>query len=309
MKKHIGLITLAALVVAVFVSYTVAYPVRSTDLVFVTTGGKVDVDKVYDGRDPDETGLKFKWPFPVQAVTRYDARIFMFEDAGTTLSTKDGRQIILTMFCAWRITDPIAFAGDIETVADAQKTIGRSLVDKKSSVVGSRDFAEFINTDPEAMKLPEIEQEIQQALQAEVQQQYGIEIVMVGIKSLALPEETTASVIEAMKAEKQKEVTELQTTGTAYADTIRSRADVASQRILAFANRRAAEIEAEGYSEAVLLYEKFAEDPAFAMYLRELESLETGLSSNAVFMLDGSKIPAVGWFFDGPSVPAIDQDD
>ena len=39
------------------------------------------------------------------------------------------------------------------------------------------------------------------------------------------------------------------------------------------------------------------------MFLRSLESLRKELQSKAVILLDGSQIPAVRWFRDGPSLP------
>jgi len=309
MRKHIGLITLAVLVVVVFGAYTIAYPVRATDLTYITQFGRADTDQVYDGRQPDQTGLKYKWIYPIEEVTRYDARTFVFEDPTSQLRTKDGPYLLLTMFCAWRIADPVRFGSDIKTVAKAESSIRSSLMDKKSSVVGTHTMSEFVNTNPTAMKLADIEQEILAALRKEVAEQYGIEIVMVGIKSLGLPEATTETVIAAMKAQQQKEVRELQNTGAGDADTIRARAKDASERILAFAERKAAEIRAEGYSKSVELYEQFADDPGFAMYLRSLESLRQELSTNTIFLLDPSTIPSVEYFSKGPFVPNIRGDE
>jgi len=309
MRKHLGLITLAALVVAAFVAYTVAYPVKTTDLAFVTRyGTEVIEGKVYDGRLPGQAGLKFKWLYPVNMVTRYDARVRLFEDPSSQLTTKDERHILLTMFCAWRIADPVKFNSDIRTVSEAESTIRSALMDKKGNVVGSHNFSEFVNTDPAEMKLAEMEEKILDALRSEVEEQYGVEIVMVGIKSLGLPESITETVIAAMKERQTTTSGNLRSEGTSDADTIRGRADTASKRILAFAKRKAAEIRAEGYREAAELYPQFNDDPGFAMFLRSLESLRTELSANTVFLLDGSRIPAVKFLTDGPSVPDGDQD-
>lgn len=317
MKKHIGLIVLATLVVVVFVAYTITYSVGVTDLTYVTWfGGRTAQGQVHHGNRPEQTGLKFKWLFPIQEVTHYDGRIFLFEDPASQLKTMDGRSIVMTMFCAWQIVDPVAFGSDIETVANAESMIRTALIDKKRRVVGSHNMSEFVNTDPGAMMLAEIEAEILTALQAEIhgpqpgQHQYGIEIVMVGIKSLGLPESTTETVIEAMKAQQQITVKDLRDTGASDADTIRARANDASERILAFAERKAAEIRAEGHREVGVIYAQFDDEYTdFAMFLRSLESLRTELAANTVFLLDGSQIPAVRYFFEGPFVPTDDENE
>jgi len=106
MRKHLGLITLAAFVVAAFAAYTVAYPVKTTDLAFVTRYGTDVIEgKVYDGRLPGQAGLKFKWLYPVNMVTRYDARVRLFEDPSSQLTTKDERHILLP--CSARGGSPI----------------------------------------------------------------------------------------------------------------------------------------------------------------------------------------------------------
>ncbi len=172
----------------------------------------------------------------------------------------------------------------------------------ESDVIGKYAMADLINTDPGLMQLEAIENDVLIKLREDVESQFGIEVVMVGIKALSLPETSTEKVIEKMKGERQLLIKSLLETGESRAQTIRAQANDASQRILAFATRRAEEIRAEGYQQLDELYTQFAEAPELARFLRSLESLEKELADRSVFLLDGSMIPAVRFFRDGPEL-------
>jgi regulator of protease activity HflC (stomatin/prohibitin superfamily) len=84
------------------------------------------------------------------------------------------------------------------------------------------------------------------------------------------------------------------------------RAKAAGNQILEFANRKAAEIRTEGDRAAAGYYREFAKDERFSMFLRSLESLKKELESKSVILLDGSLLPAVGFFQQGPSLKPFD---
>ena len=75
--RRVGMILVAILVVVILLVSTVAFTVPSTEIVLVKTFGKTT--SVYDGNVGEQAGLKFKWPYPIQRVVRYDARTFVFE--------------------------------------------------------------------------------------------------------------------------------------------------------------------------------------------------------------------------------------
>ena len=98
MKKHLGILVLAVLIVAGLLVYTVTYQVDELrDIVLIETFGKVTGQSV--GR-LGQAGLKCKWPWPIQKVTRYDSRAFVFEDTDEEAATKDKQNLLVTMYCA-----------------------------------------------------------------------------------------------------------------------------------------------------------------------------------------------------------------
>ena len=290
---------LVVLVVAILLTWMVTFEVEFTEHVLVQTFGKTT--RVLSGSA--DAGLHFKWPF-VQRVVRYDARTFVFEDMMSELQTNDTQDITLTTFCAWQIVDPVRFQTNIRTVKEAQEGVRSKLQSAKKQVIGDRRMEELVNTDPKRMRIGEIEDAILEQIAEESKEHYGVEIIKVGIKTLGLPASVSDKVIQAMKDERQKEASRYETAGRAEAMAITERAKEASEQILAFANRKASEIRAQGEQAAADEYKKFGEHWQLAAFLRSLESLKAELQGRTIFLLDGSVVPGAGYFRDGPSLPA-----
>jgi membrane protease subunit HflC len=294
------MIVLALLVMLVLLLGTVAYKVNYTDYVLIKTFGEVTAQ--YDGRQHDQAGLRFKWPWPVQKVVRYDARVFIFEDTQDELPTRDKQNILLTAYTAWRIADPKLFHTGAGTVEEGQRRLRDLVLSAKKYVIGVHNMADLVNTDPEAMRIPQIEQEILAKVQQQAMDDYGIEVVSVGLKSLGLPEQVSTAVITAMQEERRRDVARYQSAGEAQAQAIEARARTASSQIIEFANRRASDIRTEGDRQAARYYTEFARNEQFSMFLRSLESLRKELASKSVIVLDASQHPAIGFFRNGPSL-------
>jgi len=300
MRKHIGMIVLGILVAAGLLSWTAACRVDElTDIVLVQTFGRVT--DVRRGSEKGQAGLMLKWPFPIQKIVRYDSRARVFEDTHTEVATGDKQNMLVTVYCAWRIQDPEKFYRTIEQVDAAQERVRNLVRSCKKDVVGKHNMEDFVNTDPAKMKIPQIETEIFDLVRKQAQDDYGVEVVMVGLKTLALPEQVTTAVIDAMKEERQREVRNFESAGEAQATAITERAKTSRDQILKFADRKAAEIRAEGDLAAARYYKEFESDPELAMFLRSLESLRKELKGRSVILLDGSVLPAVTWLNKQPT--------
>ena len=309
MKKHMGILALAVLVVGSLALNTIAFQVdEHEDIVLVKTFGEVTQEIV----GKDDAGLNFKWPYPFQQIVRYDSRTSVFEDTGDQAPTKDAQNLIITMYCEWRIDNPREFHRSVEgsefgaKAAKVQASLRTRLRAAKTTVVGQHAMVDFINTDPKQMKLGEIEREIRERIRTEALANYGVKIVRVGIKSLTLAESVTIKVIDAMKEERQRYVRNYQQEGAAVATAIEQRARSDRNQIIHFAERKANEIRSEGDQAAARYYTEF-KDAEFANFLRVIESLKVELAHKTVFLLDGSGLPHIRWFKDGPDVGAADK--
>jgi membrane protease subunit HflC len=299
---------MAALVVGVLLVSTIAFTVNQlTDVTLVKTFG--ETKKVYEGEQ--SPGLHFKMIYPVQSTVRYDKRISQFDDADQETQTRDNKAVVVSTFCAWRIADSDrdvkqfnkSFGEDILGANGPRARLQSILQGQKTQVIAQHPMDDLVNTDPAKMKLAQVETEIFDAMHDQALKDYGIEIVMVGIKRLGLPQKGTETVIAAMNAERQVVIDGLETSGRSNAGAIRSRATNASEMIMAFARTRAGEIRAEGELAVGKLQEQFGENPQLATFLRQLESMEKGLKSRAVIVLDEQSMPGVKMFHEG--TPAL----
>ena len=298
MLRHIGIVTVAVLVVAILLLWIVAFTVGSTEKVLVKTFG--ETTRVLEGHNPQQAGLSFKWPYPVQEVVRYDARTFFFEDALTQFQTYDKKLMLATMFCAWRIEDPVKFHRAVVTVSAAEQRLRDLLRDTKEKVLPKYSMSDYANTEADRMKLAEIEQEVYKQIQAQARENYGVEVAMVGIKSLGLPESVTTDVIEAMKNERQKEISTYKASGEAQATAIRERAKGAAEQIREFAKTKAAKIESEGVKATIQYYQQYSQNESLAAFLRTLESTRKALQGQTVIVLDPQAMSSLGYFTTGP---------
>lgn len=101
--KRLVIIVLAGVLLVVLLAFSMTYQVRFTEAAVLTTFGKASDDSLK--LDP---GLKFKWPSPIQSVTKYDTRLRVVQTRQTQAAS-DNRQIIVEAACFWRAKKPLRF--------------------------------------------------------------------------------------------------------------------------------------------------------------------------------------------------------
>jgi len=312
MKRYLPTLISGLVLLAGLLLYIHCFQVATYEVALVKTFGKVTrVVNDSPELEPDarEDGLHLKWAWPIQEVDKLDLRKRTLEDRFDQTTTKDNKQLIVEAYLVWRIAKPERFYkatvnGDEKLAADRLQGILRT---HKSTAFKAHDFDDLINTDPESLKFSAIEQEIRTKVQADAMAQYGIEVIEVGVKRLGLPEKTTESVFELMKNTQARLAERYRGEGESIAKGIQARAETDRDRILAYANRKAKEIRAEGDAAAARYYEVFSKDPAFAMFLRELDFLKETLKDTTTFILDFDQRP-YSLFRTGPSLPPVAAD-
>lgn len=287
--KNIAIPILIAVIFVVLATYLVAFQVRETELAFVTRFGK-------PVRSISEPGLKFKWPAPIERVQTFDSRMRVLEPAQLSETTTKGAiPIIVNTYVVWRIAEPLKFYNSIGAVDDAERAIKEAerklssqINDTQNRIIGKHTFAEFVNSDPQKIKLdgPDgIQAEMLADLDARVQDQYGIKIETLGIKQLKISEDVTQSVFERMQAERKRLTDDTITRGDAEAARIRADADRVRKSLLAEAQARAKAIRGRGDAEAAKYYKMLEANPELAIFLRNLEALVTMLKDRATLVI------------------------
>jgi membrane protease subunit HflC len=265
----------------IFVILLFAYQVRQTEVAVLTTFEKVTGQIT-------EPGFKFKFPWPIQRVYKLDKRIQNYESKFEETLTKDGRNLLISVYAGWTIADPKIFfpSFDKGSLIKAESSLEGLIRSKKNEVVGQHTFSHFISTDEKEMKFTEIEKEILEKIRPEAKANYGIEINFLGIKRLGLPESITQKVFERMKAERQRLVQQFQGEGESQSIQIRTAADRDRDQELAKADAEATRIRGQGDFESAKAFQVFQQNPELAILLLKLNALEQSLKEKSTLILD-----------------------
>ncbi len=294
--KNSFVLLVGLIIVGVLLSHMFLYQVRYDQVAVRTT-----FDKAEEASVQDSPGLKWRWPWPVNKVTLYPRRLQLLEDKIEELQTADGKSVIVRTYLTWRIVDPLKFYITLKDPSEAARKLSSRLREVRGLISGHR-FDELVNLDRSKLKLDQIEGDAVTMLdQAMKEAGYGIKVESVGIHKIILPESTTEKVFETMIASRERLAENALQEGQAQASAIRSEATSARDRIVAFAERRAQAIRAQGDREASVQYQSFAKNEEFAIFLRKVEALKKMLDHNTTFVLSAESLGILDWFNKDPA--------
>ena len=274
------------LIVVVLLGYMFAFQVRYDQAAVLTT-----FDKATESAVKRDAGLYFKLPWPIQKVNTYSTLTQLLEHRLEQVATGDGKSVVIKTYLAWRVADPLAFFIKLQNKASAEGKLAPLLSEEVSGTIGRYRMDQLVNTDSDSVKLAQIEAEALASMSQRLSSlDYGIEVRQVGIRRLVLPEENTSQVFETMRQTRQRLASKSRVLGEAQAEAIKSQAESARRRILAFAQRRAQAIRAQGDKEAAEYYNTFRQDESLAIFLRRIQTLKSILPHNTTFVLDANQL-------------------
>ena len=284
MQKNYITLTVGTLLVIIFGFMLFTFQVRETEVAIKTRFGKA-------GEANLGPGFHFRLPWPVHDVHIFDNRIqsseWTFEETGT----KEGKPILIKVFVTWKISDALkffnSFSGDL---AKANVVLEGKVRSAQNAVIGKYAFNNLVTTNAKDLKLDAIEVDMKERVGADSADN-GIEIIMVGIKRLGIPESVTSAVFERMKAERQAEIQKIEAEGERQAKTIKAEADLEANKILAQARAQAIQISGEAEAKAAKYYEVFKQNPELANFLFNRKALEGLLKENSTLILDSNTPP------------------
>jgi len=286
MKRNpITLIT-SGILLLIFLSMLFTFQVRQTEVAVVTTFGRYS-------RSVTDPGFRLRLPWPIQKVFKFDRRLHTFESKYDQSITRDQINILAKVYVGWSIAGNARtflerFNGDIAAV---ERTLEPVIRDAKSVVLGTHIFSDLISTNEAALKFDEIESEILERVQGRAREDYGIEIQLLGLKQLGLPDSITTTVFQRMRAERERLSKKYQAEGEKEAKMIRAEADGAANEILANAQAQAARILGDAEVQAQEDYRVFEKNPELAVFLFQLRALEESLKEKSHLILDQQTPP------------------
>jgi modulator of FtsH protease HflC len=283
--RNVAIPILIGIIFVVMATYLVSFQVRETESAFVTQFGR-------PVREITTPGLWFKWPTPIEQVHKFDSRMRVLEAVELGETTTRGRiPIIVNTYVVWRVAEPLKFLNAVKTVENAENKLRYHVNDTQNRVIGQHAFGEFVNSDPDRIRLDEIQEAMIADLKGPVREDYGIEIRTLGIKQLKISEAVTKNVFERMKAERQRLTDAVLSEGEAEAIRIRTEANRKRDVLLAAAEARAKDLRGRGDAEAAKYYAMMQADTELAIFLRNLEALAATLKERATIVIPADAEP------------------
>lgn len=301
-KVSIPTLLIAAAVVLILLVFAFTFQVDFNQVAVKARFGKADASSVI--RDP---GLKFRWPYPFESIETYDVRLRPIDTPETEIKTVDGKMVIVGAYVIWRIEDPLQFYLRVpqRSVAEAEKLMRSRISQTQAAVIGQSTLSDFVSLDVK-QKDANYERMLSQMLAGVapgLKADYGIEVRRIGLRRISLPKEAMQQVFASMQQERNRLAARYRQEGKSKAEGIKARAEANAQQILAFANRRAKEIESAGIAASTQILKKIQqEDAGLFILLRELDALRASLSQKTTIFLD-EKSPLFKPFVQPPVPP------
>jgi len=305
-KEHKITLLVVAVVLLLLALYFVVEPVRVNEVaVHYRPPGKVL--RVINAGEKDESGLYFRFPPPIDAFKRYDKRVRVLDGPLAQTQLKDEWQVVISVYAAWRIADPVAFTESLGgNEVEAAQRLKEAIFTATSSAIGDRTMTNLVSMNEDDLQFDQLEAEISRSVRDTIQKNgYGLELVSFGLRRTAIPETTTAKVIERMEKERYAAAEHFRAEGRAERERIIAEARKDAAQITAQAEAEATRIRTEGEAEEAKYYDTFAQEPNLSIFLRRLEALRAiakdarDLGSPITFVLN-TLTPPLDALFRGP---------
>lgn len=298
------------------------FTVDAGEFAYVTVLGRPVA--TYDGSDPNEAGLHFGWPWPIQSVLRLDRRTQLFDLPTTELLTHDpdGKTIDKTLsvegFVLWRIADRDAvdrFIKRLGTAQRAREVLAPQINGKLGAAIGQMRMDDLVSTDPgpnggtrvdESMR--KLRSGLLDSLAKQVREEYGIDLIDVRLRRFNHPSEVRASIFERIKSERGKKVTEYLAEGDRQARNIETKADAETRELLARARFEEESIKSKADTEALKIRNQAqSQDPEFYAFLKQMEKLQSALGDSRSTLLLSTHRSIFDLLFNPPRPGQLDK--
>ncbi len=230
-----------------------------------------------------EPGLKSKIiPF-VRKVVVYDKRLLDMSTPSEELNLKDQKRIVVETYAKFYIDkeNPLLFYQSLKTENLAKTRIADAIISSLRDVLGRSTLQEMLSSKRDAI-MDEIKQETNSKLKG-----MGLIVVDVRIKKADLPVETSQSIYQRMRSEREREAKEFRSQGQELAKEITATADKEKVMLLTDARKQAEIIKGEGDKQSIkIMADATNIDKEFYGFYRSIEAYRKSLKGdNNLFIL------------------------
>ena len=274
LRMSVGIIAILAIIYAACTTV-----VRDGQAVLVINLGKSSSVLV-------DSGLHWKFPWPIEKTVEIDMRRRTMQTQHTEMLTKDKKNVVLLSHVIWSVNDPLRFYQAIGSIDSADDKLSGLVTNAKIGVLGKYDLSALASTDPETIKIEEIEKELLVLTQDIALEKYGIDIQSIGFSRLSLPKENIKSVFKQMRAERKKYAVEFQVDGEKEAGKIRSDTDLTVSQKQAETIKEVAKIRGDAEAKAARIYAAaHSKDPELYKFIRSLETIDEVIGARSTIIL------------------------
>ncbi|MDE6847551.1 MAG: protease modulator HflC [Lachnospiraceae bacterium] len=270
-----------------------------------------------------ESGLTFKIPF-VESVDTIPKELMLYDLPASDVITSDKKTMIVDSYVLWHVTDPLKFAQTLScSVSNAEGRIDAIVYNatkntisnmKQDEVIRSRDGKMTITvaetetdvtnndmvlseTKEEVIEITSLTEEIMGQIN-HVEEQYGIEIVVVDVKKLDLPDDNKQAVYARMISERENIAAQYTAEGKSEAKMIENTTDKEVSIMLSDAQAKAEATIAEGEAEYMrILSDAYAnpEKMDFYAFVRALDAVKGSITGDnkTIILSDDSPIAQI----------------
>jgi len=277
--KKTQVIVFVLLILLIGLCFSSIFTVSEKEVAIITQFGK-------PVRSIMNAGLYFKLPGVIQKVNTLDKRVDIFKSQPIQLLLGDKNPIIATCYVCWRIYDPLLFFQSLMDTDIAKQKLSDMVNSQLGSTLGDYTIENIINTDDQYIKLEEIESRIMTNANEKTKDQYGIEIISVGIRRINYPSIVADSVYERMRAEREKEAMKYRAEGKEEAAKIRAQTNKVVAGILSEAYKEAEIIKGKGDKDSIGIYaEAYGKNPELFNFMKSMETLRESLKTSGTLIL------------------------
>lgn len=239
-----------------------------------------------------EAGLYLRLPWPFENVVQYENRMQYLESNAQETVTKDKRNIILSSYVVWQVSDPLLFHNSVGAYGSTEMYIDQQVRSATQSTMGMYDLTELVSLDSETIKTEEIQQRIFEKVKANCEKNYGISVIDVSILRLSLPDINLQSVFDQMRQDRQTDIDTILANAEKTANLITAEAEEKAEAIIAQGTNEAAAIKAETEKAVSQIYAA-AQKANIELFdfLKRLDTLAASVNSGTVLIFSTDSYP------------------
>ena len=302
MKRFVGWLIALVIIFILFVLTGPFYIVNEGKQVVITRFSKI-VDS------HEEAGLYIKIPF-LDQVTEYPKLILSLDGDPQSITTKENQYIIVDTTSRWRITDPVAFYQNFQTLNNAYNKLSdivdsscrtvitqnrMSEIVRSSNIINERKNTEaekdeetkeidkLVNADTVNEVVVKGRSELCRQMTAKAQsevQGWGIELLDIVPRQVKYSDELNESVYNSMIKDRNQVAQAYRSLGEGKKAEWLGRLENDKRTIASEAYRKSEEIKGNADAEAAAIYSAaYNKDPEFYKFWKSMESYKNNLKN------------------------------